>query len=776
MNEKLSVVICKNFERELSETLESLNLTNLRSFFHAADCKRCHYTRQIRLEEVLQTELSGKVISLPEGFELFKNKGNENRSAHFNMCHGMLISESILNQYIARGDYLVTPGWLMEWEKYVIEEAKFDRETARAFFGESIRHICILDTGVYPNISERIKSFTSFIEKPYEVLHVGLDFFKVQIQLLTYNWHNELMQDDIKGSYKQVSDYAMLMDFLTKIAGLLHQGELIENIFELFVMMTGATQLAYLPIVKNQGQDMIFYREKPYLSELFHEESLESVKGIQIAGSMKGFIARLSFNGTTLGYLEVEGIQFAHKMRSYVEMSYTIMDIFSLAIFNSRLYEESLRHNINLEQIVKERTQQLIRVNEGLETTNALLEEEIAERYEAEQKLTRAKEEAERANASKTTFLENMSHEIRTPINGILGMTELAIMARGEGDYEELEEYLSLVKKSTQSLVRVINDILDYTKLEKDLLVIETKPFDLSELLREIVILYSASAIEKGLDMTWYMDEDLPKIVTGDGILIRQVLSNLIGNAIKFTKTGSVKVMAELIGASKTDVQLRLSVKDTGIGIAMDEQVRIFDRFTQLDSSYSKKYQGTGLGLATAEKIVGKMGGELSVDSVLNEGSTFSFILNLSLPEEITEVVPQRGIFVREELKGLVSKPVLVVDDDETSREFVLRLLDKYGVSANGMCSGKDAVSQYKKDNYCMIFMDVQMPQMDGLEATRLIRSMEADAAHHTPIIALTAYAFKEDEENCLRAGMDAYLSKPVDVELFYKTLLRYLG
>lgn len=777
MIEKLSVVICKNFERELMETLENLQLNHLRPFFHAADCKHCYHVRQSRWQDLSEAEAKAKFVKLPEAFDTIKRGGKEPVKGQLNLCHSMLVNESLLLQHISEGDYLVTPGWLMDWEHYVIEEGKFDQATARAFFGESIGSICVLDTGVYSGLTERLTAFSVYVDKPIKVLNVGLDHFKLLIQLLTANWHSQVLQDDVKGSYKLVSDYAMIMDFLTKIAGLLHQEELIDNIFELFVMMTGASRVAYRPVTESVNQEVVYYKNRAYGSLLRDTAVINSVNGIQLLGSGQGFIAKLSFNDMTLGFIEVDGIQMMHKMRSYVELSHTVLDIFSLAVFNARLYEETLAHNFNLEQLVKERTIQLIQVNEGLETTNALLEEEIAERYETEQKLVKAKTEAERANASKTVFLENMSHEIRTPINGILGMTELAMMASEESNQEELEEYLSLVKRSTQALTRVINDILDYTKMEKDLLVIEAKPFNLSNLLDELVSLYSHGAQEKGLKLSVHIDESLPQVVIGDATLIRQALSNLVGNAIKFTQAGEIRLVADLLGTRDNAVQFRIAVKDTGIGIPKEEQGRIFDRFIQVDSSYSKKYQGMGLGLAIAKNIIGKMGGELWVESELDRGSTFNLVLELSyLGDRQNAFTESAKLYERRHIRLLDKKPILVVDDDETSREFILRLLDKHGIAASGMNSGRAVVEQYRHEDYSLIFMDVQMPHMDGLEATRLIRHMEKNDGSHTPIIALTAYAYEEDAQNCLKAGMDDYLSKPVDVELFFETLLRYLG
>lgn len=777
MIEKLSVVICKNFEAELMATLESLQLNHLRPFFHAADCKHCHQVRQSQWQSLVETESKERIVKLPEAFDTQKLGGGEPVRGHLNICHGMLVNEALLHQQIALGDYLVTPGWLMDWEHYVIEEGKFDQVTARAFFGESIGSICVLDTGVYPDLNAPLKAFSAYVDKPVKVLKVGLDYFKLQIQLLTANWQGALLQDDIKGSYKQVSDYAMIMDFLTKIAGLLHQDALIDNIFELFVMMTGATRLGYRPVIESGPQAVVFYKNRAYGSLLSDGEALEKIQGIQLLSSGQGFIAKLSFNGQTLGLIEVDGIQMSHKMRSYVELSHTVLEIFSLAVFNARRYEETLTHNFNLEQLVKERTLQLVQVNEGLETTNALLEEEIAERYETEQKLMKAKTEAERANASKTVFLENMSHEIRTPINGILGMTELALMANEESNQEELSEYLSLVKRSTQSLTRVINDILDYTKLEKDLLVIEAKPFHLSSMLEELVSLYSLSAQEKGLALNCRIDGLLPEVVVGDAVLIRQALSNLLGNAVKFTRAGEITLVADLLANRENSIQLRFAIKDTGIGIPKEDLARIFDRFIQLDSSYSKKYQGMGLGLAIAKNIVEKMGGELWVESEPEKGSTFNVIIELAYLGDIQrQITATTGVYERRHIRLVDKKPILVVDDDETSREFILRLLDKHGIAASGMNSGRAVVEQYRHEDYSLIFMDVQMPYMDGLEATRLIRHMEKHDGSHTPIIALTAYAYEEDAQNCLRAGMDDYLSKPVDVELFFETLLRYLG
>jgi signal transduction histidine kinase/CheY-like chemotaxis protein/HPt (histidine-containing phosphotransfer) domain-containing protein len=389
-------------------------------------------------------------------------------------------------------------------------------------------------------------------------------------------------------------------------------------------------------------------------------------------------------------------------------------------------------------------------------------------RLTGEERLRAEKDAAESANRAKSAFLAMMSHEIRTPMNAILGNAGLLLEAQLEPTERESAE---TIESAGQTLLTVINDVLDFSKIEADRMELESVGFAPATLIGSVVSLFRLNARERGLTLAAEVDPSIPVILAGDPHRLSQVLSNLVGNAIKFTAHGGVAVRARVVDRTTHDTVLRFEVSDTGIGIDEVGRARLFEPFVQVDSSPTRRFEGTGLGLAICKKLVELMGGEIGVDSTPGVGSTFWFTVLLAAPTDVEagDVLRANEDVVR--TADLVGARVLVAEDNLANKRLVERLLARVGVAVTIVSNGAEAVEAIRTGGYDLVLMDCHMPQMDGFEATSAIR---ADGLA-IPIVALTADAMSGDREACLAAGMNDYLSKPVVPAALIATLHRWL-
>jgi signal transduction histidine kinase/ActR/RegA family two-component response regulator len=398
------------------------------------------------------------------------------------------------------------------------------------------------------------------------------------------------------------------------------------------------------------------------------------------------------------------------------------------------------------------------------------LERLVEERTAA---LSVAKDAAEAASRAKSTFLANMSHELRTPMNGVMGMVDMAL--RRATDPQQID-WLNKSKSSAQHLLHVINDILDISKIEADRLTLEITQFQLSEVLENILNLLGHKAQDKQIKLLADLDPELQRMAfLGDPLRLGQILINLTGNALKFTDHGSITVCARLLEDHPEGIMLRIEVADTGIGIAAEQQQRLFTAFEQADGSMTRKYGGTGLGLAITKRLVQLMGGEIGVDSTPGQGSTFWFTVRLgkstdtALPTQTLsgKAADQR---LRDSYAGT---RILLAEDEPINQEVSRGLLEDAGLVVDLAEDGQQALELAKHNTYALILMDMQMPNMNGVAATMAIRALPNYT--QTPILAMTANALDEDRQVCLAAGMNDHIGKPVDPDRLYETMLAWL-
>lgn len=636
-------------------------------------------------------------------------------------CLYLAADREIVSPHLQDGYYAVTPGWVVSW-KDRLQEWGFTREQARLFFHDTVRGILLGDTGVYEGVDDKLKDFSAYIDLPERIIRVGLSHFRMLVNKRVSLFERRILEarlgNELRLAEERTANYQTAFEVIQELARMENEEAIIEGFLDFCGMMFAPKGIVYLSSKPSAGDYKLYYWGETPAADPEHLKN--STSSFELHNNRSGFTLCINFQQSCLGFLYVDRIAFPEHVEQYLNFARALSGPFAMAVETSRTMQK------------------------------------LSKAYESEKQ---ALLQAQKANKTKNQFIANISHEIRTPIHGILGMVGLLDPSELRGEQQEI---VRTIGSSANILLELINDIIDISKIEAGRMEVECKTFDLHQIFRETSSIFNPAAKEAGISLSLDQDPSIPQFVKGDPKRLRQILFNLISNAIKFTDAGSVQITV----GQKQEVGgpiLFVSVKDTGIGISSEKQHLLFEAFSQVDSSETRRASGSGLGLAITRELVGLLGGDLGFTSEEGKGSDFFFYLPLKPGgggEEIDVGETIESEVQAETARDTTCEKVLVVDDNKINQLTTKKILERNNFPNEIASDGAEAVERCKENRYSLIIMDCYMPGMDGFAAAVSIRRLGGWAGS-VPIIATTASALEEDIAKCYSSGMDDILEKP---------------